>query len=49
MKNYSKVGGQKGKPAYRTPSSFKYRAAINKRMGPIKQANLKQGLDKSRA
>jgi len=22
MKDYSKVGGRKGKPAYRTPSSF---------------------------
>jgi len=28
MKNYAKTGGKKGKPAYRTPSSFqahKYR------------------------
>lgn len=23
--NYSKVGGKKGAPAYRTPSSFRYR------------------------
>jgi len=22
MKNYAKVGGKKGRPAYRTPSSF---------------------------
>ncbi|MFA6394191.1 MAG: hypothetical protein WCW25_04975 [Patescibacteria group bacterium] len=22
MKNYAKVGGKKGKPAYRTPASF---------------------------
>jgi len=25
MKNYAKVGGRKGKPAYRTPSGFKAR------------------------
>jgi hypothetical protein len=24
MKNYAKVGGKAGKPAYRTPSSFRY-------------------------
>jgi ABC-type oligopeptide transport system ATPase subunit len=25
MKNYAKTGGKKGKPAYRTPSSFQGR------------------------
>lgn len=25
MKNYAKTGGKKGKPAYRTPSSFQAR------------------------
>ena len=25
MKNYAKVGGKNGKPAYRTPSTFKIR------------------------
>ena len=25
MKNYAKIGGRKGRPAYRTPSSFKHR------------------------
>jgi len=28
MKNYSKVGGKAGKPAYRTPSSFRYRKIV---------------------
>ncbi len=25
MKNYAKVGGRKGLPAYRTPSSFRFK------------------------
>jgi len=28
MKDYAKVGGRKGKPAYRTPSFFKYKASL---------------------
>ncbi len=28
MKKYSKLGGKKGKPAYRTPSHFKYRQSL---------------------
>lgn len=28
MKNYAKVGNRKGKPAYRTPSSFRYRNIV---------------------
>lgn len=28
MKNYAKVGGKKGKPAYRTPALFRYRQYI---------------------
>jgi hypothetical protein len=28
MKNYAKVGKREGKPAYRTPSSFRVRQAI---------------------
>lgn len=28
MKNYAKVGGKKGRPAYRTPSSFRYRQVL---------------------
>ncbi len=28
MKNYAKIGGKKGKPAYRTPSNFKQRSDI---------------------
>lgn len=28
MTNYSKVGNRNGKPAYRTPSSFRYRKHI---------------------
>ncbi|HLN18588.1 MAG TPA: hypothetical protein VK255_00270 [Patescibacteria group bacterium] len=28
MRNYSKVGGKPGKPAYRTPSSFKYKKSL---------------------
>lgn len=28
MKNYAKVWGKKGKPAYRTPSSFRYRKFV---------------------
>lgn len=28
MKNYSKVGKKSGRPAYRTPSSFRYKQFI---------------------
>ncbi|MBI2573782.1 MAG: hypothetical protein HYV78_00055 [Candidatus Wildermuthbacteria bacterium] len=28
MKNYAKVGGRKGKPAYRTPSVFSYQSHL---------------------
>ncbi|MBU3924365.1 hypothetical protein KJ854_00330 [Patescibacteria group bacterium] len=28
MTNYSKVGNRNGKPAYRTPSSFRYRKSV---------------------
>lgn len=28
MRNYSKIGGKKGKPAYRTPSPFIYKKVI---------------------
>jgi hypothetical protein len=28
MRNYSKVGGKKGMPGYRTPSSFRYKKHI---------------------
>lgn len=41
MKNYAKVGNKKGKPAYRTPSSFKIRQSI-------KIANLKSQKQKRR-
>ncbi len=30
MKNYAKVGGKNGKPAYRTPSTFISRQRIGK-------------------
>ena len=30
-KNYHKIGNQQGKPAYRTPSSFKFRQSVQKR------------------
>jgi len=29
MKNYAKVGNRKGKPAYRTPSSFIYKKSFS--------------------
>lgn len=41
MKNYAKVGNKKGKPAYRTPSSFKIRQSL-------KIANLKSPKQKQR-
>lgn len=41
MKNYAKVGNKKGKPAYRTPSSFKIRQSI-------KISNLKNLRQKSK-
>ena len=28
MKNYSKIGNRKGKPAYRTPAGFRYRKYV---------------------
>lgn len=28
MKNHTKVGNRQGKPAYRTPSSFLFRACL---------------------
>ncbi len=35
MKNYSKVGNRKGKPAYRTPSRFIYKKSLeNKKAAP---------------
>jgi hypothetical protein len=33
MKNYAKVGKRPGRPAYRTPSSFKIRKAISIQAG----------------
>jgi hypothetical protein len=34
MKNYAKVGGKKGRPAYRTPSSFIARKTRRKLIKP---------------
>ncbi len=31
MKNYAKVGKRKGRPAFRTPASYRYRASLKKR------------------
>jgi|GEM_PF-777355 len=31
MKNYSKVGKRTGRPAYRTPSSFRYKKYVQVR------------------
>jgi hypothetical protein len=28
MKNYAKVGNKKGRPAFRTPATFRYRAYL---------------------
>ncbi len=28
MRNYAKVGGRKGRPAYRTPAMFRYKKHI---------------------
>ncbi len=37
MKNYAKVGNRKGKPAYRTPSFFRYRQYLKVRKAKIKK------------
>jgi len=31
MKNYAKVGNRRGKPAYRTPSSFRFKQVLKTR------------------
>ncbi len=31
MKNYAKIGKRLGRPAYRTPASFRYQASLKKR------------------
>ncbi|KKP64352.1 MAG: hypothetical protein UR62_C0014G0010 [Candidatus Nomurabacteria bacterium GW2011_GWF2_35_12] len=42
MKNYAKVGNRKGKPGYRTPSTF--RARKNFQVGRIKVGD-KRGIE----
>lgn len=42
MKNYAKVGKRLGKPAYRTPSSFRYKQNVKIR-------GIKRGKNKSRS
>jgi len=41
MKNYAKLGGRKGKPGYRTPSSFRYRSTIKNKNAVLRPANKK--------
>lgn len=36
MKNYAKVGKRRGKPAYRTPASFRYRQCLKVRKAKTK-------------
>jgi len=38
MKNYAKVGNRKGKPAYRTPSGYRYRQHL--KTAKIKSAKI---------
>ena len=44
MRNYSKVGGKKGKPAYRTPSSFRSRnyLKVQKRQAPFRPQSFRK-------
>ncbi len=37
MKNYAKVGNRKGRPAYRTPASFRYRQCLKVTKAKIKK------------
>jgi len=37
MRDYSKTGGKKGKPGYRTPSSFIKRRIKDERIKPQKE------------
>jgi len=42
MKNYAKIGNRRGKPAYRTPSSFRFRQVLNVRKAHLqRQAKIK--------
>jgi len=36
MKNYAKIGNRRGKPAYRTPASFRYRKYLKTAKSKIK-------------
>jgi hypothetical protein len=37
MKNYAKVGKRQGKPAYRTPASFRYRQCLKTAKAKIRK------------
>ncbi|NMB48425.1 hypothetical protein GYA13_03185 [Candidatus Kuenenbacteria bacterium] len=47
MQQYHKVGNRQGRPAYRTPSSFKTRAALTTKVAKIQNPNF-QGQTKSK-
>lgn len=40
MKNYAKVGNRRGRPAYRTPASFRYRAYLKNARWKLKGKTL---------
>lgn len=46
MKNYSKTGGRKGKPAYRTPSRFIYKKSLDAKRAPVRAWHLAARLDR---
>mgnify|MGYP001613388763 len=46
MKNYAKIGKQKGKPAYRTPSRFIARRALQIKSRPLRRWHLAARLDR---
>jgi len=41
-KNYSKLGRKEGKPAYRTPSVFKYKKSVQVRRKKIERERFKK-------
>lgn len=46
MKNYSKIGGRKGKPAYRTPSRFIAQRSLALKHKPYRSWHLAARLDR---
>jgi hypothetical protein len=36
MRDYAKVGGKRGQPAYRTPSTFRYQKAVKTKTIKVK-------------